>query len=182
MAKKDSAGNLITSAEGLKSLYVNTYDNRLGEKEINDDFKELKMLKELLCQKRLELASFKKSEEITIKQIDKVLKSLKNNKARDPLMIANELFKDGVIGTNLKKSLVDLLNKVKTEKKLPKLANLANITTLYKGKGEKSSLENERDIFVLTVLRMIIDKCIYLEEYDVIDENMSDSNVGARKK
>ena len=79
------------------------------------------------------------------------------------------------------KILVVLLNRVKEEKKLPNLANLANITTLYKGKGEKSNLENEHGIFVLTVLRMIIDKCIYLEEYDLIDKNMSDSNAGARK-
>ena len=45
MAKKDDKGNIITSPEGLKSLYINTYDDRLGEKEKSDDFKELKLLK-----------------------------------------------------------------------------------------------------------------------------------------
>ena len=43
-------------------------------------------------------------------------------------------------------------------------------------------MENERGIFGLTVTRMILDKLIYKEEYDTIESNMSDSNIGARKK
>ena len=73
----------------------------------------LKYYKELLCEKRIKLAKFKKSEILTIKNIEKVLKSLKNNKARDPLGLANELFKEGVIGENLKESLVMLINSMK---------------------------------------------------------------------
>ena len=33
---------------------------------------------------------------------DNALKSLKNNKARDPMGFVNELFKEGVAGKNLK--------------------------------------------------------------------------------
>ena len=33
----------------------------------------------------------------------------------------------------------------------------------------------------MTILRMILDKVIYLQEYDTIDKNMSNSNAGARK-
>ena len=41
-AKKDKHGNLITSIEAIKSLYINTYSHRLGEKDIQSDMKYLK--------------------------------------------------------------------------------------------------------------------------------------------
>ena len=34
----------------------------------------------------------------------------------------------------------------------------------------------------MTVLRNILDKLIYNDEYNIIDENLTDSNVGARKQ
>ena len=43
-------------------------------------------------------------------------------------------------------------------------------------------LENERGIFIVTVLRSILMKLIYNDKYSIIDSNMSDSNVGARRK
>ena len=90
------------------------------------------------------------------------------------------MFKEGGIGTNLKESIVLFINKVKEKVTIPELAYLANITSIYK--GEKADLNNDRGIFTLTVLRMILDKVIYLEEYEKIDKNMSDSNAGARKE
>ena len=58
----------------------------------------------------------------------------------------------------------------------------ANITSLYKGKGDKLDLNNDRGIFLVTVFRSILMKLIYNDKYDIIDQNMSDSNVGARKR
>ena len=115
MAKKDKSGNIITSKEAIKSLYVNTYHERLSNKEISDDLKDLKHYKEILCEKRLELVKLKKSEKVTIEKLEKVLNGLKRNKARDPMGLANELFKNGVIGSNLKDSLVMFLNQVKNK-------------------------------------------------------------------
>ena len=42
-------------------------------------------------------------------------------------------------------------------------------------------MSNDRGIFVLTVLRKILDKLTYLDKYPGLDINMSDSNIGARK-
>ena len=42
-------------------------------------------------------------------------------------------------------------------------------------------MENDRGIFVVSVLRMILDSLIYMDKYSLIDRNMSNSNVGARK-
>ena len=73
------------------------------------------------------------------------------------------------------------LNQVKLKLTLPQLAYLANITTFYKGKNDKANFYNDKGVFTLTVLRMILVKLIYLEENKTKDENMSDSNAGARK-
>ena len=59
--------------------------------------------------------------------------------------------------------------------------NIANITTVPK-KGSKLKLENERGIFRLSVLRSILMRLIYNDKYDIIDQNMSDNQMGARKK
>ena len=55
-------------------------------------------------------------------------------------------------------------------------------TTIYKGKGDKFDLVNERGIFLVTVLRSSLMKLIYIDNYQIIDKNMSDSQVGARKR
>ena len=43
-------------------------------------------------------------------------------------------------------------------------------------------MDNDRGIFGLSVFNKIIDKLIYIEKYPLLDQNMSDSNIGARKK
>ena len=42
-------------------------------------------------------------------------------------------------------------------------------------------MENDRGIFILTALKKILDKLIYIEKYEDVDKHMSDSNIGARK-
>ena len=75
-----------------------------------------------------------------------------------------------------------MIQQIKNQSKLPSIAYLANITSIWKGRGDKNDLANDRGVFTLTVLRMILDKVIYNEEYETIDKNMSDSNAGAQKE
>ena len=94
----------------------------------------------------------------------------------------NELFKPGVIGSDLKLSVLNLMNGIKREMKLPNFMEMSNITTLYKNKGSRFDMNNERGIFILSVLRKIFDKLIYNDKYQDIDQGMSDSNIGARRQ
>ena len=59
---------------------------------------------------------------------------------------------------------------------------MSNITTIYKSKGSRHDLESDRGIFGLCVFRKIIDGLTYQEKYPLIEEQMSDSNIRARKK
>ena len=42
-------------------------------------------------------------------------------------------------------------------------------------------MDNERGVFGVSIIRYILDKLIYNDEYEKIDANLSDCNVGARK-
>ena len=137
-------------------------------------FQEIKDLKTELFNIRLKLAQKSITAPWTLTHLDKALKSLKNDKARDPHGWVNEIFKDGIAGKNLKLSLLRLLNNVKDENYIPEFIELADVTTIYKGKGDKFNLENYRGIFIVTVLRSILMKLIYIDEYEVIDSSMSD--------
>ena len=110
-----------------------------------------------------------------------LLSALKSNKSRDPHGLVRDIFKPGVIGENLEDSLLTLMNRVREYCLIPEFIRWANITSLYKGKGDRLDLTNERGIFIVSIFRGILMKLIYNEKYETIDSNMSDSNVGARR-
>ena len=113
--------------------------------------------------------------------MEKVLKQLKNNKSRDPLGYANEVFKPENAGCDLKLALLKMSNRIKKELVFPESLSMCNITSLYKNKGSQKEFTNYIGIFRVTVIRSILDKLIYNDEYENIDINLTDTNVGARK-
>ena len=97
-------------------------------------------------------------------------------------MNINELFCPEVVGSDLFSSLLMLCNNVKSELLIPDFVTFTDITSKYNYKGEKSDLDNDRGIFGVSKVRSIIDKLVYNDTYDEIDDSMSDSNVGGRRK
>ena len=73
------------------------------------------------------------------------------------------------MGRDLEAALLQLINGVKREFVIPFKMQMANITTIYKKKGSKNNLENDRGIFTLSVFRKIIDILVYQEKYPFID-------------
>ena len=73
------------------------------------------------------------------------------------------------------------MNRMKSENYIPDFVRKADVTTIYKGKGDKFDLENDRGIFLVTTFRSILMKLIYIDKYSIIEENMSDSQIGGRK-
>ena len=181
VAKKDKNGNIVCNKTELKTLYVNVYQDRLRHRSIPDEYLQLKENKEYLFSLRLELAKNRKSKKWTNDDLMKVMKQLKTKKATDPVGLVSELFKPGVAGLDLVQSTLTLCNMMKDECKIPKFAELANITSIFKNKGSKMDLNNDRGIFSVTCLRGIVDKLVYNDIYDVVNGNMSDSNVGGRQ-
>ena len=113
--------------------------------------------------------------------LEVALKSFERNKSRDPLGFANETFLEGVAGINFKTAILRLLNKIKTEQVFPRALEKCNISSIWKKKGSRHQFDDYRGIFRVTILRSILDRLIYNDEFQNIDKNLTDANVGARK-
>ena len=78
-------------------------------------------------------------------------KSLKKGKSKDNEGYICELFKEGVIGKDLKISICLLMTRIKESLKIPECLQAFYITILHKKKC-KLDLNNWRGIFVSSVL------------------------------
>ena len=181
MAKRDEKGNIVTAPETLKRLYLETYKKRLRQRTMKEEYLDIYFLKSELWAWRLREMRTIKTPPWNMSNLDALLKSLKNNKTADPNGMVNEIFKLGCIGEDLKEALISLINGIKTNLLVPDFVTLADITSIFKNKGSRMDLKNDRGIFILTVIKKILDKTIYFDKYEKIDKNMSDSNVGARR-
>ena len=130
---------------------------------------------------KMKLAQKRQSPDWTMSDLDLALSNLKRNKSRDPEGYINEIFKLDVIGKDLKKSLLIMMNQLRRKRLIPHVMNVTNVTTVPK-KGSRLLLKNERGIFRVSVLRYILMRLIYNTKYPIIEENLSDCQMGARKR
>ena len=179
-AKRNHIGKIISRPKEIKILMSKEYKERLRRRPIRPDMKELMEKRQNIFQYKLKIAKNNKSPEWNMKDLDIALAKLKNNKSRDFEGLSNELFKNN-IGTDLKKSLLLMFNKIKSQMFVPKFMNCANITTVPK-KGSQIELKNERGIFRVSVIRSILMNLIYESKYSDIDKNMSECQMGGRRK
>ena len=131
VGKKDMKGNIITNHVSLKHLYLQTYLNRLRNRPIKPGMEEIRKLKMELFNLRLRLSKMNRSQPWTMTHLDKAIKCLKKDKARDPSGLINELFKEGVAGKDLKISLLSLFNKMREEGFIPEFVQLADVASIY---------------------------------------------------
>ena len=180
-AMMSKEGKLLTDKEEIKEEAVRHYKQVFEEKEIDAEYMEYKKDREELCLKRLEETKSNKTEDWSIEKVKKALNDLKTGKSKDPFDIPNELFKPDVAGNDLVEAVAILMNRIKKEAIVPEKLNVCNVTNLYKNKGDKTQYDSYRGIFRTTVLRNILEKLLHNDEYDEIDKNLTDCNVGSRK-
>ena len=181
VGKKDMLGNIITNHTSLKKLYLETFVWRLRQRPAHPNMVEIHNAKEKMFKTVMKLCEMTPSKPWNMVNLEKVLKSLKKDKCRDPHGLVNELFFTNIAGAQLKTSLLILFNEIKKNQQIPQFMKIANISSIYKGKGSMNDLKNERGIFLVSIYRSILMKLLYNEKREIIDENMSDSQVGARK-
>ena len=180
-AKKNHRGKIVSGPREIKLLLAKEYKHKLRCRPIRPDMKKMQKRKNRIFQLKMKLAESRESPDWTLDNLDKALTKLKNNKCRDNDGYINEIFKKGVIGYDLRKSLLLMFNKMKKQKLIPIFMNIANITTVPK-KGCRLELRNERGIFRCSVVRSILMHLIYETKYPKIDSKMSDCQMGGRRK
>ena len=146
-----------------------------------DEIKDILNKNEELFENRFKHAKSVKSPAFELKDLEDILKSIKLGKSRDPDNLVRDIFKEGVIGHNLKLSMLLMFNKIKEQTLLPECMKTANITMLHKKKN-KLDLNNWRGIFVTSVLRTILMKMLHDRTYEIVTQSITDSQIGAQKK
>ena len=99
----------------------------------------------------------KPSSRWSLADLEKALKTLKNNQARDPNGMISEIFKPNNVGKDLKKAVLELMNLVLETLQIPEFMQLADISSIFKNKNSRMNLTNDRGIFLLSVLQKIMD-------------------------
>ena len=84
-------------------------------------------------------------------------------------------------GKDVISAIVKLMNGIKKQQKFPHCFKSCNITSLYKHKGSRKDLNMYRGIFRVSIFRNILDRLIFNDEYETIEKNLTDSNVGGRR-
>ena len=92
VGKLNSQGKMVTDQEGLKKLYLETFLWRLRDRPIRPDLVDIQEVKTKLFETILESCTKKRTQPWTLKELEKVLNSLKKEKCRDPNGLINELF------------------------------------------------------------------------------------------
>ena len=123
-----------------------------------------------------------KSPQWTSEDVKFVLKHLKKKISKDPYELPNEIFHLSNAGDDLILALTKLLNKIKDQCEFPECLTLCNVTNAYKNKGDRSSFDSYRGLFRTPVIRNILDKLLYVDLYETVDNEMTDCNVGSRKR
>ena len=180
VAKRDHRGKLISSPADLKRLLLKEYTERLRPRPNHPNIKMSKILRKRLIKTKMNLSKRIKSKPFSMEDLEKVLKNLKSGKSRDPTGISREIFCSSNIVSNLRDSLLTLCNKIKEQGIIPEFMKKTTITTIPK-KGPKTELKNERGIFLVNSVRGILMRLLFNSENDMIESNMSDSNIGGRQ-
>ena len=181
-AMKDPlSGNILTTNEKINEAAVNVFSERLKNRPIKNTLQQIKEAKERLCKNILEVSKRNKTPDWNMKELEVVLKNLKKEKSRDPMGHANEIFRPEVAGTDFKKAILKLMNKIKETQIFPETLKMCNISSIWKRKQSRNDFDNYRGIFRVNIFRSILDRMIYNDEYATVEESLTDSNVGARK-
>ena len=146
-AMLDSEGVLQIDDTKIKEAAIDAYTHRMRNRQIKPNLEGLKSIKETLCEDRLKETKLNKSPDWDLNDLDIVLHHLKKDASRDPHGYANEIFKPGVAGKDLKISILILMNKIKEQQYIPEAMKLCNISSIWKRKGPKNNYESYRGIF-----------------------------------
>ena len=181
-AMKDKEGNILITDESIRKEAVNHYTNVFQDKPMEEKIQHTKEQREELCKRRLEIARKTKTPPWTTEDVKYVLKHLKPKISKDPYEMPNELFILANAGDDLIKAITKLMNQIKDQLVFPECLTLCNVTNAYKNKGDRSNFDSYRGLFRTPVFRNILDKLLYIDMYETIDESLSDCNVGSRKR
>ena len=171
-------GTILTTPEETKEYVANYYENLYQARGSTDGYREITEEIEKQVKKiEEEMKKLPPIEKFTMKEMNKVIRTLKKKKAVGPDQIPNELFIEANHET--KKILLNNLNKISRTMEIPEEWQLGEITRLYKGKGVKGKCSNERGITLASNYGKVYERMINNRILEKLE--MTEAQAGGRK-
>ena len=156
--KGENVGTSIETEDGcelfgselISNAYMNEFRHRLRKREMSDDLRNYESRTELLCKMYLDDAENEKGPPYSKEELEKVRKRLKKGKSPGRDQLPPEIFKEG--GEQLQDSILDMFNQIKKINTIPHQWTQVQISTIYKNKGKRKRLLNQRGIFLKQIL------------------------------
>ena len=182
-AKLNLEGQIVSNHLELKHVYLEHFHHRMRSRPILKELAQHKVNIENKAEEMLKETKNDIPKDWTVVDIDVVLKSIKLNQSLDANGLSNNILTHDNIGDDLKRSIIILVNKIKNSMEVPQIIRNTHITAIPKKKNKSSmNLDFERGIFLVPKLRSILMKLVYNSLVDEVEEHLSLSNIGARKK
>ena len=125
---------IVTNPKEKKSVILDHFLERLKEKAPKEEVKNILDIGNEIFENRLKIVKKSKSSLIKMEELEIAIKSRKLGKSRDPEGMICDTFREGVIRSDLKLSLLMMFNRMKNEVIIPELLRTANITMLQRRK------------------------------------------------
>ena len=151
-------GREVFDTEDIIEAYRSEFDNRLSSVEIKATLTEYKARMETLCNEIIKTTSAVKVPDFTQEELNTVVSKLKHGKAHGPDKRPAEVYIHG--GDKLRNLMLKVLNNIKNSHITPEQWEMMLITTIYKSKGSRKNLVNQRGIFLTQVLCKIWERLI----------------------
>lgn len=181
LAIKTETGKLLTNKDDICRRYIEYYKDLLQPRPPNSS--NVEYIKEIeqtfsSCLKTKAHDNDSINLDFNMEELETVIKSTKPRKCPGPDEIPTEIIIHA--GTNLKKSLLHMINYFWKYEEIPSMLREINIKTLYKGKGSTEDLKNQRGIFLSNEVLTIYEKLIHNRARPRIEEKISQWQAGGR--
>ena len=140
----------------IKNAYLKEFVHRLRKRDIVPELENYESRTELICKLRLQEARSNKEPPYTEAEYEKVRKHLKKGKSCGRDLFPPEIFISG--GDQLHSLILALMNQIKSADLVIHQWTLVLIATIYKNKGRRKQLVNQRGIFLKQILSKMFEK------------------------
>ena len=170
-------GTELYGNELIQNAYRDEFKHRLRKREIIPELKNFEMRSEQICKLKLMESKLVREPDYTTKELISVMSKLKYGKSSGRDKIPPDVYKSS--GTQLTQQILQVINKMKNEVNIASQWNNVQVSTLYKNKGKKKQLVNQRGIFLKQVLSKIFGK-INMNRIKGIMDNIDMFQAGGR--
>ena len=150
------AGNEVFGEQMIKDTYVKEFQYRLRERKIAPALMNYESRTKLLCNLLVEQSKSVKVPDYSEEEFNCVTKKMKKKKSCGRDMIPPEVPISW--GDQMKKLCINVMNSIKHTHEIPDRWFDVLISTIYKNKGSRKMLVNQRGIFLKQILSKIFER------------------------